>query len=88
MSTIDDKCLGVISTKKYKGCRIKAAKKFYKDNNLEGLYDEFLKCDTKTCKKERDIFYKNLFRFNKKKLKPKKQVFEELPADDYLIKTN
>lgn len=88
-TAIDNKCMGVISTKNYKNCRTKAAKKFYKDNNLGELYDKMLECDTKTCSKERDIFYKNLFRLNKKIIKkPKMQALDELPPDVYLIQTN
>jgi len=87
-ASVDKKCLHIVSDKNYKNCRTKATKKFYKDNNLGDLYDKMLECDTKTCAKERKIFYTNLFRLNKKKKGPKANIEDELPPDQYLIETN
>jgi hypothetical protein len=87
-ASVDNKCVHIVSDKNYKNCRNKATKKFYKENNLGDLYDKMLECDTKTCAKERNIFYTNLFRLNKKKKVPKANIDDELPADQYLIETN
>ena len=87
-ASVDKKCLPIISDKNYKNCRTKATKKFYKDNKLGDLYDKMLECDSKTCAKERNIFYTNLFRLNKKKKAPKAKIEDDLPPDQYLIETN
>ena len=87
-ASVDKKCLHIVSDKNYKNCRTKATKKFYKENNLDDLYDKMLDCDNKTCAKERKIFYTNLFRLNKKKKVPRVKIDDELPPDQYLIETN
>ena len=87
-TSIDKKCIHIVSDKNYKNCKTKATKKFYQENNLGDLYNKMLECDNKTCAKEREIFYTNLFRVNKKKKGPKMVIDDELPPDQYLIETN
>jgi hypothetical protein len=87
-SSVDKKCLHIVSNKNYKNCKNKATRKFYQENKLGELYDKMLECDNKTCAKERKIFYTNLFRINKKKKGPKMLIDDELPPDQYLIETN
>jgi hypothetical protein len=90
MSSLYSKCPSTMNDKNRKRCYTTNMKKFYKENNLEDVYNKVLECDKKTCAKEKEIFYKNLFRIrkNKKKIKAQTQiVIEDLP-DKEMIEIN
>ena len=63
--------------------------KFYNDNDLGEQYSKLRECDEQTCAKERQIFYTNLFRNNKRRRVKKIQQIqiEELP-DEQMIQVN
>ena len=79
-------------TKKNKiKCEKKVLKNIYKEYKMEDLYDKLNECDKKTCIKEKQIFYNNLFRKKQINLKKRQRLqlaqeklFEE--PDMYLIK--
>lgn len=90
MSSIYSKCPPNIPDKNRKRCYNTAMKKFYKENNLDNVYDKVLECDKKTCAKEKQIFNTNLFRMHKNKKIAKKSQFliiEDLP-DNEMIEIN
>lgn len=70
-------------------CIKSATRKFYNDNELGDQYAKLRECDEKTCAKERQIFYTNLFRNNKRRRVKKIQQIqiEELP-DEQMIQIN
>jgi hypothetical protein len=89
MSSVYSKCPSTISDKNRKRCYNTAIKKFYKDNNLDEVYDKVIECDKKTCAKEKQIFYSNLFRTrkNQKQIKqklPKLLNIEDLPDNEMI----
>lgn len=63
---IKSECFG---KKRNRKCENKAINKFYKENDLNELHDKINECNKKTCKKEKDIFYINLYRHNKQKFR-------------------
>lgn len=72
---IRGECFGGERKKK---CEQKAIAKFYKENELAELHNKLIECDKKTCKKEKDIFYTNLYRHHRQKMrKVEKTISEE-----------
>jgi len=90
MSSLYSKCPSTMADKNRKRCYNTATKKFYKENNLDEVYEKVLECDKKTCAKEKKIFNTNLFRIrkNKKFAKiPQLLIIEDLP-DNEMIEIN
>ena len=72
---IRSECFGGNRKKK---CEQKAIAKLYKENDLTDLHNKLTECDKKTCKKEKDIFYTNLYRHHRQKMrKVEKTISEE-----------
>ena len=90
MTSITSSCPIEMSNKSRKKCLSKSTKKFYEDNNMDGIYRQVLECDKKTCAKERQIFYTNLFRTNKtkKRIRQSHQVSLEDIPDQQMIENN
>jgi hypothetical protein len=91
LSSLHSKCPSTMVDKNRKRCYNSAMLKFYKDNNLENMYEKVLDCDKKTCAKEKAIFNTNLFRIRTKRNNkiriPKQLNIEELP-DKEMIEIN
>lgn len=92
MSSVNNKCPSTqLSDKIYKRCYKKATKKFYTDMDLGNIYNKVLECDTKTCKKEKDIFHTNLYRIvNKNRIRKTSNnpiIIEDIP-DKEMIEIN
>jgi hypothetical protein len=88
---IRQNCPLTISKKNKIKCEKKVLKNIYKEYKMEDLYDKLNECDKKTCIKEKQIFYNNLFRKKEINLKKRQRLqlaqeklFEE--PDMYLIK--
>lgn len=73
---IRSECFGGERKKK---CEQKAIAKFYKENDLTDLHNKLTECDKKTCKKEKDIFYTNLYRHHRQKMR---KVEKTIDAED------
>ena len=89
MNSVYKKCPITISENNRKRCYNKAIKQFYDVNNLGDSYNKILECDTKTCSKERQIFFTNLFRFNKNKKRIHHQKLinvEDIPDEEMIEK--
>ena len=80
-----EKCPLTVNPKNIKLCEKKTLKQFYE------TYNKLNECDTKTCAKEKKVFYTNLFRTKQLKLKKKQRLLlalekEKEEPDMYLIK--
>jgi hypothetical protein len=90
LTSITNKCPLDLPNKTKKKCLNKATKKFYEDNGLSDIYNKVLECDKKTCSRERQIFFTNLFRANKTKKRFTMQAqvkLEDIP-DQQMIESN
>lgn len=90
MSSVYNKCPETLSNKSRKRCYNKSMAKFYEDNNMKDIYDKLQECDKKTCNKERQIFYTNLFKIRRQKKQIKIHqplVIKDIP-DKQLIEMN
>jgi hypothetical protein len=90
MTSITNKCPIEMPNKSRKKCLNKATKIFYEETDMGDIYKQVLECDKKTCAKERQIFFTNLFRANKtkKRIQEQPQVnLEDIP-DQQMIESN
>lgn len=89
-SSIFSKCPNTMPEARRPRCVKTAMKRFYNENDLGNIYSKVEDCDMKTCAKERQIFYTNLFRTNKKhkRTKPQHQIKIEDMPDEQMIRIN
>ena len=86
-----EKCPLTVNPKNIKLCEKKTLKQFYETYGISDIYNKLNECDTKTCAKEKKVFYTNLFRTKQLKLKKKQRLLlalekEKEEPDMYLIK--